>query len=139
MSVRESLAALSVALACLAGCSAGPRPLQVGTPATADMPADWDDLEPAVTAGASKAQMAVLGSERDGAAMVYRLVTVLDQPAVLRVEPSADGTVRLSAKVGRFGDPPREQELLHWVSRRLEELHGVETRRVRWLPSDIIP
>jgi len=139
MSVREPLLGWIVALVCLVGCSAEPTPLQVGVPSTAETLADWDDLQTAVDAGASKAQMTILRSEKDGNAVVYHLVTVLDRPAVLRVEPGDDGVVRLSARVGRFGDPRREKELLEWVSRRLEELHGVETRSLDWLPPDIKP
>lgn len=74
---------------------------------------------------------------------VYELVTIHDEPVVLRARRDRDfpGLVpaeappqplELCARVGRTGDPARERLLLDAVARRLGQLAGVDYAPIRW-------
>lgn len=117
---------------------------------------DWNDIAPAVEAGARAAEMAVVGSTQsdDGRSLTFDLVTVTDEPARLTAttrsarpdnrSPSTTssawnagagaGPLELSATVGRFGDTKKERTLLRAVRRRLEQLSGVDSSP---LPDDL--
>ncbi|MEC9372763.1 MAG: hypothetical protein VYC34_02930, partial [Planctomycetota bacterium] len=84
----------------------------------------------AVAYAASRSEMAVLSSSRDGKARsaTFSLVTIADRPATLalRQDPAADpdqpAEILAVAVVGRFGDPAREAALLRDLQRRLDQL-----------------
>jgi hypothetical protein len=123
-----------------------------GSSARAD--ADWNDIDAAVSAGASKVEMAVVsanagptpaGAEGDTRQRLFTLKTVRDEPAWVMVTrapgtsdpspldegssakvtgPAGSQAILLRAKVGRFGDRTRETALLRGISRRLGQLAG---------------
>lgn len=99
---------------------------------------DWDDVEAAVSAGASQAEMAVVVLTRPTETSIdFELVTITDEPATLKVrldpESAAKGkaSIALEARVGRFGDRAWEERLIGRVGRRLGELHGVDVAPIR--------
>ncbi len=130
------LAGFAVSLAALGGCempSGEGRLLGAssdGTQATAV--ADWDDIEAAMDVAISKLEMAVearptreeLRSDGRGASTVtYQLVTIRDEPARVTFSRNkslawSDGSahgpepITIVARVGRWGDSAREEELL---------------------------
>jgi hypothetical protein len=132
----------------LAGCAAPSLPsVQNGASSWAafladgsreELPADWDDIDAAVMIGASRSEMAVVAANRgptpgaagDPCERIFKLKTIRDEPAWLRVTRSGDQRsphIVMHAKVGRSGDEQREKEFLRHVSARLEELHGRAT------------
>ena len=103
-----------------------------GTPQTATVTGDWDDVDAAVETAAGQSEMAELlveaVSDRE---RVYTLRTIRDETAklVVRRGPGAgvNGVpIQLEARVGAFGDASQEQRLLRAMTRRLEDLKGVD-------------
>lgn len=92
---------------------------------------DWDDIDAAVDVGMSAAEVARVDARTspDGRTRTYELRTSTDEPAWLIARREEDGRVGLGARVGRFGDPEREQKLVRGVAERLKSLHGVD-----WAP-----
>ncbi len=92
---------------------------------------DWDDIDAAVDAGMSAAEVARVDASTspDGRTRTYELRASTDEPAWLVARREEDGRVGLGARVGRFGDPEREQKLVRGVAERLKTLHGVD-----WAP-----
>lgn len=127
---------LAIGTAAWGGCESAP-PVQAseGGAARVVVWGDWDDVEPAAIVGASEAEMAILNQEepRPGERL-FRLVTVLDQPAVLRAVRQSEGgaggaePIELSAEVGRFGDRAQAARLVRATAERLEDLAGVDYR-----------
>jgi hypothetical protein len=91
---------------------------------------DWDDVGAAVLVGVEAAECVVHRQTEDGPRRaVFELRTVRDEPGELVAERSGDaetGPIRLRARLGRFGDPQREELVLRATARRLERLRGVE-------------
>jgi len=103
---------------------------------------DWSDVNTSVLAAAIKMEMTVVhhqAEDRDGEAVPdpdtreYLLRSVTDTPAWVRVRRVEGPAYEISAKIGRFGDPELEQELIGWISRRMGELDGVDVRRIGWM------
>jgi hypothetical protein len=113
--------------ACAADDAMPPTPLAISSVATGD----WDDVDAAVDAGVSAAEVAKVDvrSSPDLSTRTYQLRTITDEPAWLIAQRAGTGRVSLGARVGRFGDPERESRLLRAVSERLNALYGVD-----WAP-----
>lgn len=81
---------------------------------------DWDDIDAAVDVGMSAAEVARVDARTspDGRTRTYELRTSTDEPAWLIARREEDGRVGLGARVGRFGDPEREQKLVRGVAAR---------------------
>jgi hypothetical protein len=124
------LIGLSVLLACVGGCAAtDPRPIE--RPGGA-----YRDLEPAISYAVGRNEMAVvdhLQPPDQPGLHVYKLVTVGDEPAELRIQMPEGADPRsvsgpparplsIEASVGRFGDPVREQRLVRSLRSRLRAL-----------------
>ena len=92
---------------------------------------DWDDIDAAVDVGMSAAELARVDASTspDGLTRTYELRTITDEPAWLVARREEDGRVGLGARVGRFGDPRREEKLIRGVADRLKALYGVD-----WAP-----
>jgi len=114
-------------------------------PATVEtVDGDWSDVNVAVSAAALQMEMTILDGQPetlegdaipDPDSREYRLRSVTDRPAWVRVRRAEGPGYEVSAKVGRFGDPDREEELIGWISLRLVDLTGVEVRRMKWRPN----
>ena len=110
--------------------------------------ADWDDVEAAAWAAASRVEMTIASVERpDPTTQVVELVSALDEVGYLTARRAAvpAGTARGSALdrgegveitlefgLGRFGDPAREWAFLVDLVDRLEDLRGVGVAPLRW-------
>lgn len=118
----------ALGLASCASESASP-PAAIGLSKLGD--GDWDDIDAAVDVGMSAAEVARVDARTspDGRTRTYELRTSTDEPAWLIARREEDGRVGLGARVGRFGDPEREQKLVRGVAERLKSLHGVD-----WAP-----
>lgn len=92
---------------------------------------DWDDIDAAVDVGMSAAEVARVdaSTSSDGLTRTYELRTITDEPAWLVARREEGGRVGLGARVGRFGDPRREEKLIRGVAERLRALYGVD-----WAP-----
>lgn len=138
---------LAAGLACLAGCASGRPDLRdlLPTASTTRVVADWNDIDAAIDVAGEALEMAVLSSNRpEEPSRIIRLKTVQDQSVIVVVErepepptpqPGPDDgegvLMILRSTVGRFGDGARERKLLGALGKRLEELRGVEVRRLR--------
>jgi len=78
-------------------------------------------------------EMAIVRSTRPGPdTRVYELTDVRDRRTWLRFrrlapgEPDVEGPIRVSASVGRFGDPKKERRLLNVLDRRLDRLIRID-------------
>lgn len=107
-----------------------------GGGATAVVRGDWDDVYPSVLVSTDSIEAAVLSraSPREGV-LVVRFLTIRDREGTLtaeRVSPVAEGVepIRLTARIGAFGDEPRERRLVRAVGARLSELAGRATAPV---------
>jgi len=115
----------------LAGCSGPSHVNESGARVSLESPGtskvskgDWDDIWASVWAAALKDEMAVVDTVDDAdGGKTFDLVGTDDQRTVVKAK--ADGTtIYLWAKVGRFGNPEREQGLLDLVDKRLRMLFG---------------
>lgn len=134
--MRRLAGAAAVALAGagalgLASCASesAPPPATIALSKLGD--GDWDDIDAAVDVGMSAAEAARVDARTspDGRTRTYELRTSTDEPAWLVARREEDGRVGLGARVGRFGDPQREEKLVRGVAERLKSLHGVD-----WAP-----
>jgi len=104
-----------------------------GSPRTASIVADWNDVDAAVEVGVPRAEMAVIFDETPSPdERVFSVKDIADERGTLRIwRTSGDATpeIKLEARVGLFGEPEKERKLLECVCARLEELKGVE-----WAP-----
>lgn len=96
---------------------------------------DWNDVEASVLAALSDNEVAILHEELGDTKQKFELLRVTDDAGwiVAMRESTADTDrirIRLTAKIGYFGDPPRERKLLDSVARRLRQLAGVEYRPI---------
>lgn len=93
------------------------------------------DLEASVRFVAGNASMAVVSTSSPNAwEREYELVSATDEPGWLLVRTPDSSPLSLwdqsvtrlvaHAKIGRFGNPDAEQELLRMLNERLEELAG---------------
>jgi hypothetical protein len=97
--------------------------------------ADWNDVDAAAERAAYLSEMAFMEAwTNDAGQRVCKLRTIRDETAWLLVERVAAGSpsgesvaLKLSARVGVFGNPDSEARLLRNVQSRLRELHGVAT------------
>jgi hypothetical protein len=95
---------------------------------------DWDDVRAAVQVSVPKVEAAVLSAERTDTEYRFTLRTINSEPGWLVASREADADVsgpipiRLTARIGHFGAPEHERQLLEAVRRRLEALAGVGTR-----------
>ncbi len=133
MNARDAVSSAAVCTivlglsACAADDATPPSPMAISSVATGD----WDDIDAAVDAGVSAAEVAKVDvrSSADSLTRTYQLRTITDEPAWLIAQRTGVGRVSLGARVGRFGDPQREAGLLRAVAERLNALYGVD-----WAP-----
>lgn len=130
----------TLACACLlaaSGCASEPPDLGsflAGAP-TLRGTGDWNDIHAAVLLAAEQSDSAIAKVyEPAPDVRLFRLATVRAETSwlkVTRLEP-VDGVseVRMQARIGRFGDPPRERALMERVARRLKILAGVNYRPI---------
>jgi hypothetical protein len=90
------------------------------------IPGDWDDVRVAAGVGVGAIEASILDTTASDEEIRFDLVTIRSEPGLLTVRRAGPDSVRATASVGRFGDPAREQRLLHAFARRLEQLHGVD-------------
>jgi hypothetical protein len=95
---------------------------------------DWDDVYASALVSAPEIDAAILGRSREEGRTTIRLITISEKPGTLvaeRLGPPSDRPqpIRLTVKVGYFGDLESERRLLAAVAERLRELAGVE-----WAP-----
>jgi hypothetical protein len=100
---------------------------------------EWQDLYPSALVSVDVIEAAVLGHEtgkdEDGRDWErVRVVTIDDEKGELfaeRLTSTEDGAgpIRLTARIGLFGNPEREERLVRAVADRLRELKGRE-----WAP-----
>lgn len=130
---RPASAALLSALVATVGCAArGGAASAEASPATITARGDWDDIEASAIVAASRCEMAVLIiMPRDDDRVIVDLVTVRDEPARVVASRRPEGMIELECRVGRFGDPARERELLRAMARRLGDLAGRNTAPLR--------
>ncbi len=145
------------ALLGLGGCSSDPPGVVGGGSGllpdaeTAEVAADYDDIDAAVGVAAGKNEMAVLWSnDRTESPRRFYLRTVKDEPVYLfigrqpnfekpRPPPSSrdpkavppPDQIVMRCTVGRFGDSSREEDLLDDITDRLEELQGKRSAPIR--------
>ncbi len=102
-------------------------------PSTREARGDWNDLDAALEVGQLVAEVAVVGSSPPASdPRRFELVTGSDEPGWLVAQRPGTrgddpGPIHMSARLGRFGDAPRERRLLDAIARRLEELSGVDS------------
>lgn len=111
---------------CAGSGSAGPAPTIAGQIATTA--GLVRDLDAAVRFAASKNDMVVvLITDHAGDVRAYEMKSVRDEPVAVQVtgviptpgEPRQAANLTMTAKVGRFGDSRREQQLLADIRARL--------------------
>ncbi len=119
----------ALALATIPACSSSappPRPLLSGPPRSAPA-ADpskssyhgWDAIDAAVKAGAIEHLVVATPIETIGVRFrTYRLLGPRDQPGELLVERTDTG-VELTVRLGRFGQPELEQQVLDQIRAEL--------------------
>jgi hypothetical protein len=126
-----ALAALLMTAWAWPACSAGPpnpRPALAGQPRTADArdPAPtpfhgWDMVDRAVATGAIEHLVVATPIESIGNRFrTYRLLGPRDQPGELLAERTDDG-LQMTIRLGRFGLPELEADVLGSVRRALAE------------------
>jgi hypothetical protein len=108
---------------------------------TAVVNGDWDDVYASALVSADVVEGAVLGRESgtgaDGLPWArVRILTIDDETGEIVAErigpPSrSPGPIRLTARIGTFGNPSREERLIRAVGDRLRELAGREWAPVR--------
>jgi len=106
---------------------------------TAVVQGDWDDLYAAASVSMTPIQAAILGQEhggQDDRRERLTLTTVDDEPGELiaeRLDPISEGpgSIRLTARIGLFGNPAREERLIRAVGERLRELAARDWAPVR--------
>jgi hypothetical protein len=117
------------------GCGGTPLAIGRGVEGSeAVVEGDWDDLEAAVTVGAEEAEMALTKAEVGDRLAAFAVRTIGGEAGELRAESSGSGTgameaIRLTARVGLFGNPKAEERLLRGIAGRLRALAGRE-----WAP-----
>lgn len=94
---------------------------------------DWDDIGAAVLVGAGWAEMTPLSSQQTETSVVFLMITIDEEPGLLIVTPGSGGRLELRSVVGAAGERERDREaaLLRAVSRRLQQLSGVDAAPVR--------
>lgn len=132
-----ALLALAMPLAGCAGDAVPPEPRlpqDAESPQRAEVVADWDDVQAAVTVALNRTELVKVSAQGPTAdSFEVRLRSSLDEPGLLTVRRAAPPgqpdpvPITLTARVGRFGDPPRERQFLDLIVRRLGQLRGVET------------
>lgn len=108
--------------------------------------ADWNDIDAAVDVACGKCEMArvrAVESASDGwERREIEIITAGDEPVLLTAKRHARAQVddernmpperiELEVLVGRFGDAAKERQFMGWVTRRLEQLAGVDTAPIR--------
>lgn len=142
---RAVLWACVAALSGLTGCAGRPTggantPLTVlraESPVEVETVADWNDVEPAVAVALGRTELVKAGTtQRTPTRLEIVLRSSRDEPGLLTVsreDADAPDPVRmkLTCRVGRFGDPEQEREFLALVVERLGQLKGVDIAPVR--------
>ena len=123
----------------LAGTWIDVQPVPEGQGCTAVVSGDWDDIYPAALVSADVVEGAILrhdtGTGEAGQPWLrVRLITIDDEQGEILAErvgaPGPDsGPIRLTARIGTFGNPAREERLVRAVGDRLRELAGKD-----WAP-----
>lgn len=92
---------------------------------------DWDDLDAAVSLAARHAELTVVERlQHDPDRVEYRLLTHREEPGEL-IAQRRDGVIHLHARIGRWGRPELERQLLDHLRRRLAQLQGVDAAPAR--------
>ncbi len=123
----------------IGGCRAGVKGVQFRTgpgdsPSVAVARGDWDDIEASAIIAASRAEMALITVSPSDDRIVIDLTTVGDEPAraVVRRVAGEESLLEMECRVGWFGEPEWERRFLAALGRRLGELYGRDTARVRF-------
>ncbi len=123
----------------IGGCRAGVKGVEFRTapgdsPSVAVARGDWDDVEASAIIAAGRAEMAVMTVSPSDDRIVIDLTTVSDEPAraVVRQVAGDESLLEMECRIGRFGEPRRERAFLAAMARRLGELYGRDTARVRF-------
>ena len=132
--LRHSCALLAAAICfAAAGCSGFKAPLfplfqkeaPPTSPATSVVAGDFDDVESAVYAASMAAQTVdIAATQPSPDRWEHKLLTVDGSPGTLSIQQRPDGLIQLTCRIGRFGDPEREQHYVAAIAARLEELRG---------------
>lgn len=119
----------------LAGCTLPHETPRQPVPATrATVVADWNDLEAAVLVAASRTETSLVDWRQDAARAEFELASIRDEPVMVTARRQAPGDpspVDLTCWFGPFGDAGRQARFLKEIARRLEDLRGVDYRKVR--------
>jgi hypothetical protein len=91
---------------------------------------DWDDLYAAASVSMTPIEAAILGREQGEPGdrrERLTLTTIDDEPGELIAErldriSESPGPIRLTARIGLFGNPAREERLIRAIGDRLREL-----------------
>jgi hypothetical protein len=106
------------------------------SPACAVVAGDWDDVEAAVIAAASRAEVALTKTDRTAPdRFEFSFATLGGGPATMSAALRVDGLIRLEARIGRLGEPQQERRLIAATAARLRELKGKTYAPIRgWIP-----
>lgn len=114
-----------VLVGAFAGCAPHAGSQLADSSASASTIADRDDIDAAVEATLTRHRLAVEARETDPTgAMQFFLRTHLDEPGLLTLTPSPDGSLTVTCAIGRFGRPALEREVVQSVTTRLGQLKG---------------
>lgn len=100
--------------------------------------ADWSDLEAAMEVAAPRAELALVETKTSSDRVVFGVVAATDENGeVVATRTPGNGAgedieIRLTARIGRFGDAAREQRILDALARRLGQLHGKAIAPLDW-------
>ncbi len=136
----------AVLVLCIGACAPSKQPEPAPSAgSTIVTNGDWDDLKAAIDYAAGIQEMAFVRevafqleplevAELPTRRRWFDLVTVGDEPVKLsfRAMSSAQPTdMVITARVGRFGDGPRERQLLDTIKTRLDQLAGVDVAPIK--------
>lgn len=87
---------------------------------------------------APRAELAVVETKASLDRVIFGVVAATDERGEVVANratsngPGEDIEIRLTARIGRFGDASREQRILDALARRLGQLHGKATAPLDW-------
>lgn len=132
MQIRRRATALvmgALIVATLHGCATTryESPALDGPISPAAVVGDFDDVRAAVEVSVKRSEIAVVRvDDSTPGLLVFELLTIRDEPSELTARARDDAKVELSARIGRFGDEPRERRLIADIADRLRQLHARE-------------
>jgi hypothetical protein len=96
---------------------------------TALVTGDWEDVYAAALVAAPTIESAILHREEDERRLVLTFTTIDDEPGELTAERLSDsldrpGPIRITVRIGLFGNSAREERLIRAIADRLRGLAG---------------